>query len=279
MNKKFIVIISVLAVLISGFAGFILGKEFFNTEEKIKNNVVNSKEENNNIENNDDSISNTSTNNSDEIKYVNNVYTEDNFTYYLDISKLKLEKEIEYKLDNNFNIKLAYIESEDERPISYKMYVNGQFTREDAIYIGDNIKMNVINDTLIDTNHFATDIRSKRFYIISKEGKITKELYQLEEIKGMVADKYQFENGKLIIEGTRINHGPNIVYGDNGIMGTYVCDEDEINKLDANIYIKATYTYEFNEGNISLVKTTGTQTLSEYLTSEKESACKYYKKN
>lgn len=275
MNKKFVVIISVLAVLVSGFVGFVLGKEFFNTEEKIKNNVVNSKEENNNIENNDDSISNTSTNNSDEIKYVNNVYTEDNFTYFLDISKLKSEKEIAYKLDNNFNIKLAYIESEDERPIYYKMYVNGQFTREDAIYIGDNIKMNVINDTLIDTNHFATDIRSKRFYIISKEGKITKELYQLEEIKGMVADKYKFENGKLIIEGTRINHGPSIVYGDNGIMGAYVCNEDEINKLDANIYIKAIYIYEFNEGTISLVNVQGTQTLSEYLSSEKESACKY----
>lgn len=273
MNKKVIVIISVLVVLFSGFVGFVLGKEIYCTEEKIENNGVNSKEKNNNIENYDDSNSNTSTNSSDEIKYVNNVYTEDNFTYYLDISNLKSEKEISYKLDNNFNIKLAYIEGKDERPISYKMYVNGQFTREDVIYIGDNIKMYVINDTLIDTNHFGTDIRSNRFYIISKEGKITKELYQLEEIKGMVAEKYQFENGKLIIEGTRINHGPSIVYGDN-TMGTYVCDEDEMSKLDVNMYIKSTYTYEFNEGNISLVNTKGTQTLSEYLNSRKESACK-----
>lgn len=194
------------------------------------------------------------------IPFVDNIYTEDNILYFLDTSKLETEKEITYKLDDNFSVKIV-------SGAECKLYVNGQYVREDLDLCGgfdSYVVMDVINDTLMDRNFFGTDIRSHYFAIISKEGKMTKLLYQLDDVKGMVAEKYDIQDGRLIIEGTRINHGPNIMYGDDTI-GTYICDKDAISKLDGNIYVKAKYIYEFNNGNINLVSSEGIQTLSEYL--------------
>lgn len=267
-NKKLIITIVVVLIIIGVIIGVILMNNNGSNNDKttkeetkgeVKEEVEETKTEEN--ENNNETVdSNKSTSDIEKIEFVDNVYTEDNSLYYLDVSNLESEGEITYKLGDNFSVKLV---SGGE----CKLYVNGKYVREDLAYCGNMYNytvLNVINDTLIDTNHFGTDIRSLYFYIISKEGKITKELYQLEDIKGMVADKYSFEDGKLIIEGTRINHGPSIMYGED-VFGVYIYDEEEINKLDVNMYVKATYTYEFNQGNITLVSTKGTQTLSQYL--------------
>ena len=122
------------------------------------------------------------------------------------------------------------------------------------------------------TNHDFTDIRSERIFVIGKDGNLAKEIYELDkENNGLVLDKFEFKDKSLIVDATRLNHGPSIVTKEND-FGVEVTSE-ELQNLPANLIVKATFEYKFKEDgtidfdNPEIVKTT---TLLEYLKEDRE---------
>lgn len=148
---------------------------------------------------------------------------------------------------------------------SYKVYVNDKYIYDDTVY-KRTIKIDSLGQYLIFRNNDCTDIRCNQIVIVDNNGNITT-LYELDNVKGLVATSYTISDDKITVNATRTTYNGAIIYNNKQYDVYYEEDCENItNILSKNILIKATYTYKYNNGVLDLTpEITNTVTLDEYL--------------
>ena len=163
-------------------------------------------------------------------------------TYEYDIKDV--QDEFSIQINEKYKLK-AEIINED---ISY-LYINDKFVSDHLNYYP--IKLFMVDDNIIYISG-GTDIRSESVYIVNNSN--VNVIYELDNINGMVPNNITVKNDSIVIEGSRLSHGPSIIYGssdistllyDNTTWAQYGITEDTI--------IEATYIYKFENGNLNLI--------------------------
>lgn len=179
-------------------------------------------------------------------------------------------REKEYILDKDFtaNFKIA---ADDESSLEL-IFNNSEYVIKDGMFFSDfkeddenafTINFYRIGDYLTFTSHNATDLRSIHLYVIDKQGNLYKDIFELEEDNiGMAVDSIQFIGDSIILDATRISHGPSIVYNGEVLTGS------DLLKIPTNTALSATYTYTIgNNGNVDFnsPKVTVKTTMQDFL--------------
>jgi len=150
------------------------------------------------------------------------------------------------KVNDDYTLKLIF-----ENDI-YNLYINDLFILSDGNM--GKIKFYMIDGNLIYVNN-VTDVRSETIYVIDKNSNVT-QIYELDDILGMVPSEIDFENDSIIIKATRLSHNYSIIHNnsifdatinDNTTWAQYGITEDTI--------IEATYTYKFENNNLNMQPT------------------------
>ncbi|MBQ7141231.1 MAG: hypothetical protein IJO32_06995 [Bacilli bacterium] len=204
-NTGLIVLVVVLSIAVLGLSGFIVYDKILSNEEEIitKNDNENSDESNKNITFNHTTLS---------VDYLCN--------FELDkICELKHDK-ILIKLENT---------SDNEYPI-FDIKINDKLVLSEVIYLNDEI--NIIDNNVI-ISHSGTDINSSHIYIFDNKGNNTLSLFsgfdtkypaislKSEYLENGNSIDYKIIGNKIIIEGTRLSHGPSIVISEKEYIELY----------------------------------------------------------
>lgn len=237
VNKILVWVVVILIILVMVLIGFIVYKEFFYKEESNKDETkipsVEPIKENDKI--------------TGKVEFSNN-------RYVLDISNYKNKDEVYYKINNDYEVKLVFLDNgyntEDSGIKTFDVYVNDKFVLTDDKFNNEqDVYFSIIKDNLVYLNTGFTDIRSEHVYIIEKDNRVH-DIYELDKIKGMVPEEITLNEDSIVIKGTRINHGPTVVYGESG-MDVMLDDPTTWTKYGINndTIIKATYTYKIDSNN------------------------------
>lgn len=204
----------------------------------------------------------------------------DKDTYVIDLfsatKNANINDKLTFKLGDDYNIQLLLTDSPYDFVICFEMYVNGVNMGKHGVRIYEekaNFSINMLGKYLVYITPFATDIRSQSVFVI--EGTQQTEIYELETEKGMKPSKINLTSNEIIIEGTRIDHGPAIEYGGKtyDVYTNEGC-QNTLNSLSNELIVKATYTYRYENGILNLLPIiTDRLTLEEYLT--QNSLCMY----
>ena len=201
----------------------------------------------------------------DNFKLSDNIKTKDNINFSLDLSHHKKGDVEEYKFSDNLKIKLEFIGVEDFDSLNYyryKLSINDNYVLEDGT-TGDTRLISIVNKSIICKYDQNTDERNMKILVYSYSGNKMDEIYELEKEKGMVPNKYEINDGKLVITGSRIKHKYSLEYDDK----SYELCGDKIKKID-DIPVVKEYIYDVSkEVNKESEKTL--QTLTEYLKNNK----------
>lgn len=183
------------------------------------------------------------------------VENDSDYSYYsFNFNKVLRDLNDSYEFNIN-NYKLKYVLTKFDNNIKYyDFYINDK-----KIYSGlldlDNIKIKVLGKYIIFTNTFSTDVRSTTLYIY--DGITLKEIYELDEIKGMVIEspkKIVINKDGILISGTRLNNGPTIVYDDK-LYDTYSKDtcSSTLKELKDDFIVKQDYFYKYTDSTLNFV--------------------------
>lgn len=248
-NKGLIWLIVILIILVVGLMSFILYKEFYADNKMSIENATNSKVEE---------------------KKQGKVEVSGN-KYALDIKDYKTNKEeVYYKINNNYEVKLVFnFDDNDEYFKTYDIYVNDKFILTDENFMEPSVVyFYIIKENLVYLNTGFTDVRGKYLYLIEKNNTIHN-IYQLDDITGMVPGKITLNEDNIVIEGTRLTHGISIIY-DKAEMNAAMLEDSSTwaeYGITENTIIEATYTYNFDTNNkfISTPVISNETTIKEYL--------------
>ncbi len=177
-----------------------------------------------------------------------------------------------------FNIgeyKLKYIITKVDGFIKYyDFYINDKKVYSDMIDI-DTIKIKKLGNYLIFTNTFSTDIRSTKLYVY--DGTILKEIYELDEINGMVIESLKsikISKDGILVSGTRLNNGPTIIYNGKS-YDTYSKDtcSNTLKELKDDFIVKQDYFYKYTDSKLDFIpEVSNKYLLKSYV--KKEEFCK-----
>lgn len=204
-------------------------------------------------------------NKTETFKLGNNVSTSDNINFKLNLKHHKKEDIEEYKFSDSLVLKLEFIGIEEIDSLNYyryKLSINDKFVFEDGT-TGDTRLVTILDKSIILKNDQNTDERSTKIFVYSYSGEKIGEIHELEDKKGMIPNKFEVKDGKLVVTGSRINHKYSVEYDGK----SYVLCSDSVNKLD-DIPVVKEYTYTV-KGIISKEKDITLQTLSQYLEKNK----------
>ena len=183
------------------------------------------------------------------------VENDSDYSYYsFNFNKVLRDLNDSYEFNIN-DYKLKYVLTKFDNNIKYyDFYINDK-----KIYSGlldlDNVKIKVLGKYIIFTNTFSTDVRSTTLYIY--DGITLKEIYELDEIKGMVIEspkKIVINKDGILISGTRLNNGPTIVYDDK-LYDTYSKDtcSSTLKELKDDFIVKQDYFYKYTDSTLNFV--------------------------
>lgn len=291
MDKKTLIIVGVVLLLVVCRIIYILVNNNKITPNDIQdaNNNVNTQDTNNNEKTISSEVKNSTI---DIQKYVNEKNTtNDLVTYNIDLYNVMEDFNMTNELLNlsDYNITLAYkIKTYDiklkltsapyEDVITFDMYVN------DTLTSGDGYKhewepyftMYTLGNYLINMAHFVTDI-DKSFHIINVTNGTLKDTHMLDldNIEGMRIRNININETGIVVDGSRIYHGPSVHYGNNKyyeIVSQENC-RSTLNELSNDLIVVATYTYKYENGALNLTPEISDKvTLKEYIDNTKE-AC------
>ena len=171
------------------------------------------------------------------------------------------------KINDNFTIKI--IKNLNNAPTSedygFDVYVNEKLIMSDWTFL-DYYDFEIIytDNYVFFTNIGSTDIRSTTVYVVSKTGELINKFYELEEIEGMVPSKYSVEDNTLIIDATRVTHGPGIVYG----KWNDACEQ--IKSLESDLIVEGKYIYKLKNNKFELTDKKGLTTLSQFISRDRK---------
>ena len=235
LSKNIIIIL--LMIMIIGLAGLMCYDKFAVNKEPEKTKTTEKKEE---------SKINDNTKDASEDKTTNMNYS---------VQKLDLgqQKEKSVLIDGkNIIIKREKIGNSDSD--EYNFIINGKNSLVEGTRFGIEIEEIYIFGDIIVVPTYSGDVRGQRIYIFDKDGNKLKEIIQLDKaVNGMekssAEDDISFKNNKILIKGTRLNHGLVIVYGKKEIS---LCTNSELND---DFIVEATYEIEyFGNNKLSEIK-------------------------
>ncbi len=200
----------------------------------------------------------------------------------------EIGNEKEYTLDKYFKIKVKLTEV-DDKIIHYQFSLNDSdyLYEDDAFIYNENqnelsLKFHGIGNYIAYENTGITDIRSTHLSVFDLNGNLYKTLYSFDEDSDeydkdnpdIVIDSIDYVDKYLIIEASRINHGPSIIYKGT----THELDFTEKNDdIPSNLPVRTKYSFYIdNNGNIDFdnpkmdVIETFSQFYDDYKTIKKE---------
>ena len=253
-NKGLIVIIVLVILIIFGVTSvFVMNKINDKPDLNEANNNVDKEPE----ENNDDSSVSQYTG-----KFEG---TED--SYILDINGYESNDTVYYKISDKLTIKLLFDFLGDDR--YFDIYINDKHLLKDLNnFIDDKIIFRKLGNDLIYLNSDITGLRSGSVYIINKNFEIV-EIFEMDEIAGMAPSVVNINSDNIVVKGSRIGHGPSIIYGD---IYKYISKDTVLSDigLTGDEIVQATYTYNLNNGSLDLNPIISEKmTLSEFIKSLK----------
>ena len=195
----------------------------------------------------DSKDSKDSKNSTNESNANGSVSTSDNINYSLKISSFT--EKANYKINNKFNVNLNFKKINDTKYNSFTINVNGNDikTKDIIIYNNpDSIQFSVLGDYLIFPSSFNANLDKKTLYIVSKEGKIVKKIYELDLVKGMNIDSYKVTDKGITISGSRLGSGSTFNYNEE----YNICD-DSVYSLDTDISLTSDYYYSYSNNKIN----------------------------
>ncbi len=205
--------------------------------------------------------------------------------YKIDLTHAKKGDKIKQVIDNNYTVYFD-IENEFEDFMSWKVSVNdGETIIEDASYYDAPnriIKVFTFGKYFFYTNHDYTDIRYQKLFAVNDEGKLIKEIYELDnENQGMILSKFTFADNSLIINASRYSHGGSIIAiaYDNVYPDQF--DTENFTKIPQDMSVESEYTYKVEmDSSIDFDNPTEKilQTFRGYLESNKEYIVSKYSK-
>ena len=119
------------------------------------------------------------------------------------------------------------------------------------------IKISKVGKYLLFPSKFEKSMVAIKIYFVSSNGDLVKEIYELEQVKGMHPVSYEVFSDTIVISGTRVGSGSVFEYGSS----YNICDQP-VNILDKNIVLKADYTYSYSEKKINFEKVTKIKNLN-----------------
>lgn len=196
-----------------------------------------------------------------------NVSTKDNINFELDLSHHKVGDIEEYKFSDSLKLKLEFIGIEDFDSLNYyryKLSINDKYVMEDGT-TGDTRLISILNKAIIFKEDQNTDDRSTKIFVYSYSGEKIDEIHELEDEKGMIPYKFEINNGKLVVTGSRINHKYSVELDGN----SYIICSNQVKKLDSDLGVITEYKYDVNSDRVKLEDTKIIDTLEKYLSKEK----------
>ena len=210
----------------------------------------------------------------EETKYdreLTKVENDGDYTYYsFNFSDVigNIDDKYEFNIDE---YKFRYVITKTEGLLKYyDLYIDDKKVYSDIIDNG-NIKIKTLGKYVIFTNTYTTNIRSTKLYVY--DGSTLKEIYELDEAKGMVAQSAKdiiVTKEGILIKGTRINNGP-VIMSDDIFYDTYSKDtcSSTLRDLKEDYIVKQNYSYKYSDSVLNFVaEKTNKYTLKEYIRDE-----------
>ena len=210
----------------------------------------------------------------EETKYdreLTKVESDGDYTYYsFNFSDVigNIDDKYEFNIDD---YKFRYVITKTEGLLKYyDLYIDDKKVYSDIIDNG-NIKIKTLGKYVIFTNTYTTNIRSTKLYVY--DGSTLKEIYELDETKGMVAQSAKdiiVTKEGILIKGTRINNGP-VIMSDDIFYDTYSKDtcSSTLRDLKEDYIVKQNYSYKYSDSVLNFVaEKTNKYTLKEYIRDE-----------
>ena len=169
------------------------------------------------------------------------------------VKKIELTEDEQTVAINGGSISI-HLTKENSNKESY-LVINGKttsFVSQPLSFISD---IYVMKDIII-IPIYSTDVRGNKLYIIDKNGNILKEVNNnldgTANGMGIAAgeNSITFNSNKIIIKGTRLSHGPSLIYGDKYIDP--LCNNDKTlkeNDISDDLVVEATYEIEYLGNN------------------------------
>ncbi|MBE6149476.1 MAG: hypothetical protein E7170_01985 [Firmicutes bacterium] len=204
-------------------------------------------------DNQNDATNNTNDNQVITEKIEGSLKKSNDFTYSLNVKNNKIGNEVTYKLNDEYTVKLIYVTNKYNEQ-GFNLYVNDTFVLFDYT-MEDTVKFYTLADNLIYLNTGFTDVRCESVYIINDKN--VTELYELDSIKGMVPYEIKINKDSIVINATRLSHGPSIVYEKYDTLEILVEDKETWKQagITEDTIIEATYTYNVKNNKLNMTPT------------------------